>query len=235
MLLADPNGMMRWYISVEFIDRKEERTMLLQAWEMRALVILVDGVDEAAGLRDIVEAFVHYELVPSGNRLVVTSRPEGVDLDDYKTRFVVMNLLELTQEQQRNVIQMQLQGNAFFEHLVNIAECRKMMDAKYRSAFNRSRMRNEIEVVASPSSPPSRPLLERKASRRGGGAGRRGGGGGRPGGCPRGAQDERAAREGAPRRGERTVGAEGVGGDCRRSRSWQRGEQRRGSWQWFSR
>jgi hypothetical protein len=59
-----------------------ERLMLLQAYEMRAVVILLDGVDEAAGLRDIVEAFVHYELVPSGNRLVVTSRPEGVDLGD---------------------------------------------------------------------------------------------------------------------------------------------------------
>ena len=54
--------------------------------------------------------------------------PEGVDLQDYKTRFVVMNLLPLSQEQQRNVIQMQLQGNAFFEHLVNIGECRKTLD-----------------------------------------------------------------------------------------------------------
>ena len=42
-----------------------------------------------------------------------------------------MNLLELSQEQQRNVIQMQLQGNAFFEHLVNIGECRKSLDAEY--------------------------------------------------------------------------------------------------------
>ena len=49
---------------------------------------------------------------------VVTSRPEGVDIEDYKTRFVVVNLLELSQEQQRTVIQMQLQGNAFFDHLV---------------------------------------------------------------------------------------------------------------------
>ena len=72
--------------------------MLLLAYEMRACAILIDGVDEAAGLREVVEAFVHYELVPSGNRLVVTSRPEGVDLEDYKTRFVVMNLLELSQE-----------------------------------------------------------------------------------------------------------------------------------------
>ena len=116
-------------------EQPEERQMLLHAYDMRALVILVDGVDEAAGLREIVEAFVHYELVPSCNRLVVTSRPEGVDLEDYKTRFVVMNLKELSQEQQRNVIQMQLQGNAFFEHLVNIAECRKELDAAYMTLF----------------------------------------------------------------------------------------------------
>merc|ERR1711965_739607 len=138
---------MRWYISNEFADRKEERTLLLQAYEMRAVAILVDGVDEAAGMRDIVEAFVHYELVTSGNRLVVTSRPEGVDLEDYKTRFVVFNLKELSQEQQRNVIQMQLQGNLFFEHLVNIAECRKDLDTKYRDAFRTEALRAEIEMV----------------------------------------------------------------------------------------
>ena len=136
--------------------------MLLQAYEVRALVALVDGVDEAAGMRDIVEAFVHYELVPSGNRLVVTSRPEGVDLEDYKTRFVVMNLLELSQEQQRNVIQMQLQGNAFFEHLVNIAECRKMMDASYRSIFKSEHIRNEIESISEFTTVET--LLERKAA-----------------------------------------------------------------------
>ena len=73
------------YISNQFSENEKrmERLMLLQAYEMRAVIILLDGVDEAAGLRDIVEAFVHYELVPSGNRLVVTSRPEGVDLDDF--------------------------------------------------------------------------------------------------------------------------------------------------------
>ena len=145
-LLQDPKGLMRWYIDNQFADKKEERTMLMMAFEMRACVVLVDGVDEAAGMRDIVEAFVHFELVTSGNRLVVTSRPEGVDLDDYKPRFVVMNLLELSQEQQRNVIQMQLQGNAFFEHLVNIAECRKDLDERYRETFRSEGLRIELEA-----------------------------------------------------------------------------------------
>ena len=144
-LLSDPNGLMRWYISNEFIDRHEDRNMLLIAHELGSLVVLVDGVDEAAGMREIVEAFVHYELVVSGNRLMVTSRPEGVDIDDYRSRFVVVNLKELSQEQQRTVIQMQLQGNRFFEHLVNIAECRKALDTKYKTAFKQEVLRLEIE------------------------------------------------------------------------------------------
>ena len=144
-LLADPNGLLRWYISSEFVERHEDRKMLLIAHELCACVVLVDGVDEAAGMRDIVEAFVHYELVPSGNRLMVTSRPEGVDIEDYKGRFVVVNLKELSQEQQRCVIQMQLQGNRFFEHLVNIAECRKSLDVSYKEHFRTESVRLEIE------------------------------------------------------------------------------------------
>ena len=144
-LLADPRGLARWYVSKEFAGNTGALEMLLIAYELTAWAVLIDGVDEAAGMRDIVEAFVHYELVPSGNRLVVTSRPEGVDLGDYKTRFAVMNLCELSQEQQRTVIQMQLQGNAFFEHLVNISECRKHMDQIYKETFRSDALRTEVE------------------------------------------------------------------------------------------
>jgi hypothetical protein len=58
-----------------------------------------------------------------------------------------MNLLELSQEQQRNVIQMQLQGNLFFEHLVNIAECRKDLDSQYKEMFRADVVREEIESI----------------------------------------------------------------------------------------
>jgi hypothetical protein len=148
VLLANPEGMLRWYIRNECADNKERCQLLLTAYDLRALVILVDGVDEAAGMRDVVEAFVHYELVPSGNRLVVTSRPEGVDLEDYRRKFVVMNLTELSQEQQRNVIQMQLQGNQFFEHLVNLAECRRDLDDRYHKTFSTETIRTEIQTIA---------------------------------------------------------------------------------------
>ena len=39
-----------------------EQTMLLQALQMRALVVLIDGVDEAAGMKEAIEEFVHKEV-----------------------------------------------------------------------------------------------------------------------------------------------------------------------------
>ena len=65
----------------------------------------------------------------------------GVDLDAYKARFVITNLKELSQEQQRMVVKMQLKGNAFFDQLVDIAETRKTLDNQYKDLFPRSDMR----------------------------------------------------------------------------------------------
>jgi hypothetical protein len=99
-------GLLMLYIESVYAGKKAEtwRKMLIQAFEMRALIVLIDGVDEAAGLRDQIEDFIHGDLVPSGNRILVTSRPEGVTLVRYTGRFVIMNLNELTNEQQRKVI-----------------------------------------------------------------------------------------------------------------------------------
>ncbi|KOO32568.1 hypothetical protein Ctob_010543 [Chrysochromulina tobinii] len=146
-LFQDPEGLLRWYTGNEFVDRKEEKSLLLLAYEMRACVILVDGVDEAAGLRQVIEAFVHYELVTSGCRVVIPSRPEGVDLDDYMARFAIMNLLELSQVQPRTVFKMQLQGNIFFGHLVNIGECREYLDDKFPELFRSGALRIEVEKL----------------------------------------------------------------------------------------
>eukprot|EP00966_Prymnesium_polylepis_P150909 3486004-Prymnesium_polylepis.1 len=54
--------------------------MLEQLLSMRGLILLIDGVDEAADLREIVEDYVIRELVPAGQPVLVTSRPEGVRL-----------------------------------------------------------------------------------------------------------------------------------------------------------
>ena len=107
--------------------------------------MLLDGVDEAAGLRDQIEAFVHKEIVPSGNRVLVTSRPEGVKLETYCKTFIVMNLCQLTNEQQRRVINIQMQGNIFFDHLLSLGEVRKKLDDAYRKVA--ATARNDLETL----------------------------------------------------------------------------------------
>ena len=135
------------YIQSVYSGKKMEswQTMLMQAYDMRALVVLLDGVDEAAGLRDQIENFVHKEIVPSGNRVLVTSRPEGVHLPTYSKTFIVMNLCQLTNEQQRRVINIQMQGNIFFDHLLSLGEVRKKLDDAYRKVSNAAR--NDLETM----------------------------------------------------------------------------------------
>ena len=143
-------GLLTLYIEACYTGRAMEgwRKMLMQAYEMRALIVLIDGVDEAAGLRDEIEAFVHKELVPSGNRVLVTSRPEGVTLPRYTGRFVIMNLNELTNEQQRKVISIQMNGSAFFDHLLSLGEVRKWLDDAYGKL--RESVQGELETLYSP-------------------------------------------------------------------------------------
>ena len=68
------------YIQSVYSGKKMEAwcEMLMQAYEMRALIVLLDGVDEAAGLRNLIEDFVLNSLVASGNRVMITSRIEGI-------------------------------------------------------------------------------------------------------------------------------------------------------------
>ena len=80
--LLRSRAMLPWYIQHTF--EGEQRAMLLQAYELRALIVLIDGIDEAAGMKLAIEDFVHKEVAVSGNRVVVTSRPEGVRLELYQ-------------------------------------------------------------------------------------------------------------------------------------------------------
>ena len=54
---------------------------LFQAYEMKALVCVIDGVDEAAAMKGRIEDLVLRDLVPHGIRTIVSSRPEGVRLE----------------------------------------------------------------------------------------------------------------------------------------------------------
>ena len=125
--LVNRRGLFPWYVKHAF--SKVEATMLLMAFEERACVIMMDGVDEAAGERDLIEEFVHFELVPSGNRVVITSRPTGVNRELYDRYWVVSELLPLTTDLQRKVIKMQMRGSVFFDHLITLVPLRQEVRA----------------------------------------------------------------------------------------------------------
>eukprot|EP00966_Prymnesium_polylepis_P271540 6273580-Prymnesium_polylepis.1 len=129
--------------------------MLTMALEMRALVVVLDGIDEAAGRRDIISSFVRDALVPYGLRVVCTSRPEGVDIEEFKEHFVIVDLKPLSDDQQKQAIEMQLKlnpfGKTFSENLLRFCEIRKEHDRIYREfAFPTAGERDRIESFEVP-------------------------------------------------------------------------------------
>jgi hypothetical protein len=108
--------------------------MLLQTLEIRSLVVLVDGIDEASDLRTETEAYFVRTLAAAGVRLLLTSRPEGVHDLLYTEGWVVMRLKELSEGQQRRCLQLQLEGSedAFYDHLARLAHVRRGNDRLFQ-------------------------------------------------------------------------------------------------------
>lgn len=145
---STPDLLLR-FIMHEFAGQREQQMMLQQAYELRTLVLLLDGVDEAAGMREDIESFVLHQLLPAGLRIVVTSRPEGVRLRLYVSSFVVMNLLPLTDEQQIEVIDKQTTEDGFFSRLFKLSDVRKKHDSIYRDKLlSKESYRNKIESIS---------------------------------------------------------------------------------------
>jgi hypothetical protein len=111
--------------------------VLLQAFRMKKLILVIDGMDEAAGQTELIENFIFNELVCHRHRFVVTSRPEGVkDERVYeKSFFVVLNLNPLTVEDQDRIIDQQLKGNEFFSNLQAFSNVRSVLDKVYQQNF----------------------------------------------------------------------------------------------------
>ena len=145
--LAESNALLSW---VDDRFKGEQRSALHVAYGLRALIVLLDGVDEAAGKRKEVEALVLQRLVQMGQRVVVSSRPEGVELKRYDdARFVIMNLKPLSDEQQREAIEYQLKDSTDFDHLSAVAAIRREHDRIDREVtFQTDAERYEIEHFA---------------------------------------------------------------------------------------
>jgi len=140
-------NLVRFFINKDDNLSDQTRQMLLQALEMRTLVLLMDGVDEAANVKQAIEDFVTKQLLPLGIPLVLTSRPEGIRKRLYARDFVIMNLQPLTSEEQHQIAERQLRGDPLFEHLAVLNAARK--SGQQASKEHRNFIKDRLEVATS--------------------------------------------------------------------------------------
>jgi hypothetical protein len=83
-------------------------------------------------------------LVPEGFRVVCTSRPEGVVLSDYTSKFVVLELGELSEAQQQAAIHAQLvgfpAGIAFSDHLTRLSAARRSHTGAHATLLSKAEL-----------------------------------------------------------------------------------------------
>mmetsp|Transcript_13926 Transcript_13926/g.35924 ORF Transcript_13926/g.35924 Transcript_13926/m.35924 type:complete len:1262 (+) Transcript_13926:78-3863(+) len=121
-LNLESNDLLSAFIGVEYSGKTKD--LLLQAYASRALVVAIDGVDEAAGLKSRIEDLITDKLSPMGIRVVASSRPEGVRLERYQ-KFVTMDLAPLSDEQQNQAVAFQLKNSVEYDHLVVLGKIQK--------------------------------------------------------------------------------------------------------------
>ena len=140
---------------LEFGSHPDWLMMLSMAFEMRAIVLVLDGIDEAAGRRDDIQKLVLNVLATMGQRVVTTSRPEGVDLSRFKETLVIVGLQPLDENQAQQAINQQMQmqstGRELSKNLLDFQRIRKGHDQIWmHEAFESDEMRERVEALASP-------------------------------------------------------------------------------------
>ena len=118
------------YFAREYKHQPDFLMLLTQALDMRTLIVLLDGFDEAAGRRDSVAKLMTM-LVNMGLHVVASSRPEGIDVSRH-SEFVILDLQPLTDAQSRDAISKQLEGfpagKEFSDHLLGFVAVRRQHD-----------------------------------------------------------------------------------------------------------
>ena len=145
------------FLSREHPKLKEWSMVLEQALEMRAAVIVLDGIENAGGREAWLRQFVIKELLQGGHRIVVTTRPEGVGLVRYNDLFVMLELQPLTPDQQRDAVRHQSTSvprdvQEVAQRLLAFSAIRNEQDRIWEEAFTSSEVREQLECLKVPSS-----------------------------------------------------------------------------------
>lgn len=126
-LLAECGGdLVEWYAAVQLARKPAARGLILDAYRSQRLIVIFDGLDEAPSLRAHIRGFICGPLLLTGTRVVVTSRPEGIDAGTFRLYgFVQFGLKPYTNDQQQEVLRRQLVDSGerspgrFMKHLLD--------------------------------------------------------------------------------------------------------------------
>ena len=122
---------------------------LLRCFDSRTLVVLLDGLDEASSLSKVFES-LGQQLLKSGNRVMMTSRPEGVQSEeDYNDQrgWIILDLPELDEMQQYKIAKHQIDtlDGPFFQNFLEFQRCRKLLDDAWsRAPINLNHLVSEL-------------------------------------------------------------------------------------------
>ena len=154
-VISSAHDLLPWYISITYGGERNEprRRVLMQAFEMHALLVIVDGVDEAVDFGPLVLGLIFDVLRAYGHRLVVTARSDQIYSDLFH-HFVKYNLCPLSVAQQKTAFTLQLGKNSgsmrFFENLMNFTQLRVGHDALYHELFGKNGFDMQVEQIPTP-------------------------------------------------------------------------------------
>ena len=152
LAFSSAHELLPWFISHRFPGEHDvgRRRMLMQALEMHAVVVIIDGLDEATAYSKLLLSLIFDVLLPQGSRVVVASRPHQ-SYDELLKNFVTYKLTNLTPEQQRGVYTLQVGKDSprlkFFENILDLAALRNGHDAVYRETFGQGMLDLQVEQI----------------------------------------------------------------------------------------
>ena len=141
------------YIEKKFKDYPGFVDMLVCAFRRKVMIIIIDGVDEAAELKEKVERYILDQLSAQGSTVLVTSRPAPIKdtLHLYKDRFSIMELEKLKDDQRRKAIKQQIgEGEElkFFTNLFAFMESKNTMDKLYYESCTKPERIEAVRHIA---------------------------------------------------------------------------------------
>ena len=132
--------------------KNRDRDLLLDAYHSRRLVLILDGLDEAPALKSWIQDFICGPLALSGTKVLVSSRPEGIDEGAFQLHgFVQLRLLPYSEAQQRAILRCQLadrgerSAGKFMSNLLDYVDTKKQFQHVYDTQVQDGATRNQLE------------------------------------------------------------------------------------------